>query len=518
MARVDTLTAYKCKFRYMQRNNPLIEEQREEIKSGNEPTLTFEDFISLYSENSDKILIGKNSDRAIGLSKQRISSRTLNKTKSWYISPIAGKQGQPMTVVKRSTGKRYDFGSDAAALYNYHLFVYENENGIIAIFHRQNGSGCKSVFLETANNILKEKGIKLEMDLIVPLSDTTRDVTPTKITLQYIEENPSSDVADNLRKRKTIIRDVGLNLEVRDNSKVASIMHNDKSKSNNTADISSLMKSEPSDLEGATALYQKLMQKENEILSSNSQLWEKVFMSANKDSSKIEDGTNYGDFLLNTIENGKDNFTEDELKILKDGANQIKEIEGKLTILEQKYPGCGSKPREGESVDAESAGMVSNNSKLTKFPSFKGKDLDGNDVNSDDIFSSNKVTVINFWFTTCNPCVGELGDLEKLNKELAQKGGTVIGINSFTIGGDKTAISEAKDVLTKKGITYKNIWFDSNSEAGKFASGLYSYPTTYVVDKNGNIVGQPIVGAITSSSQAKQLNKLIDQAIENSKK
>lgn len=226
MARVDTLTAYKCKFRYMQRNNPLIEEQREEIKSGNEPTLTFEDFISLYSENSDKILIGKNSDRAIGLSKQRISSRTLNKTKSWYISPIAGKQGQPMTVVKRSTGKRYDFGSDAAALYNYHLFVYENGNGIIAIFHRQNGSGCKSVFLETANNILKEKGIKLEMDLIVPLSDTTRDVTPTKITLQYIEENPSSDVADNLRKRKTIIRDVGLNLEVRDNSKVASIMHN----------------------------------------------------------------------------------------------------------------------------------------------------------------------------------------------------------------------------------------------------------------------------------------------------
>lgn len=226
MARVDTLTAYKCKFRYMQRNNPLIEEQREEIKSGNEPTLTFEDFISLYSENSDKILIGKNSDRAIGLSKQRISSRSLNKTKSWYISPIAGKQGQPMTVVKRSTGKRYDFGSDAAALYNYHLFVYENENGIIAIFHRQNGSGCKSVFLETANNILKEKGIKLEMDLIVPLSDTTRDVTPTKITLQYIEENPSSDVADNLRKRKTIIRDVGLNLEVRDNSKVASIMHN----------------------------------------------------------------------------------------------------------------------------------------------------------------------------------------------------------------------------------------------------------------------------------------------------
>ena len=78
--------------------------------------------------------------------------------------------------------------------------------------------------------------------------------------------------------------------------------------------------------------------------------------------------------------------------------------------------------------------------------------------------------------------------MEKLNKELAKKGGTVIGVNSFTLDGDKTSISEAKDVLTKKGITYKNIWFDSKSEAGKFASGLYSYPTTYVVDKNGNIV------------------------------
>jgi sporulation transcription factor Spo0A len=120
--------------------------------------------------------------------------------------------------------------------------------------------------------------------------------------------------------------------------------NNDKSQSNNTADISDLMESEPSNLDDATALYQKLMQKENEILSSNSQLWEKVFMSANKDTSMIKDGTNYGDFLLNTIESGKDNFTADELKILKDGANQIKKIEDKLTTLEQKYPGCGSKP------------------------------------------------------------------------------------------------------------------------------------------------------------------------------
>lgn len=205
MARVDTLTAYYCKFSYLQRNNPLINDLKNEIKSGKSPSFTFSDFISLYSDNSYKLLIGKNTDRAIELSKDRIDSRNLANTKCWYISPIAGKQGQPITVIKRSTGKKYDFGSDAAALYNYHLFVYESDDNIIAVFHRQNGSGCKSVFLETANNILKEKGLKLEMELIVPLSDVAEDITPTKITLQYIEANASSDAADNIRKKKQLL-------------------------------------------------------------------------------------------------------------------------------------------------------------------------------------------------------------------------------------------------------------------------------------------------------------------------
>lgn len=283
------------------------------------------------------------------------------------------------------------------------------------------------------------------------------------------------------------------------------------------AEIAALMAAEPKTKDEAAELHQKLMAQETAILSENNALWEKVFLSADKGMAMIEDGGNYGDFLLKTIESAKNQFTADELKLLTDGAEQIREIEGKLTVLEQKYPGCGKKPSDGDmSVPAENGKPVEKND-LMKFPAFEGKDLDGNRVTSSELFSGRAVTVVNFWFTTCGPCVGELADLEALNSRLAEKNGAVVGINSFTLDGDKSAISEAKDILAKKGASYKNIWFDSKSEAGKFTSGLYSYPTTYVVDGNGNIVGEPIIGAITGKKQAETLNKLIDRAIANSK-
>ena len=288
-----------------------------------------------------------------------------------------------------------------------------------------------------------------------------------------------------------------------------------KDDGNKKSEIAALMATEPGTKDEATSLHQKLMEQENAILSNNSALWEKVFLSANK--AMIEDGGNYGDFLLKTIDGAKDQFKADELKLLNEGAEQIREIEKKLAALEQKFPGCGKKPSDGDmSVPAEN-GKPTEKGDPMKFPAFDGKDLDGNEVKSSTLFAGNTVTVVNFWFTTCNPCVGELADLEALNKQLTEKGGAVVGINSFTLDGDKAAISEAKDILAKKGVSYQNIWFDAKSEAGKFTSGLYSYPTTYVVDKNGNIVGEPIVGAITAKKQAETLQKLIDQAIANSK-
>ena len=277
----------------------------------------------------------------------------------------------------------------------------------------------------------------------------------------------------------------------------------------------SAMTGEPKTAEEALALHKELLERENAILSEKTELWEKVFMEADKGMAMIEDGKNYGDFLLDTVEAAKEQFTDKEYEWLKESATEISNIENKLTELEEKYPEIMQKSMDGDmSMPAGSdTSTPPDDGSMQKFPAFEGKDLDGNTVKSDELFSGNAVTVVNFWFTTCNPCVGELAELDALNKELAEKGGSLIGVNTFTLDGDEAAISEAKDVLAKKGAAYQNVYFDSDGEAGKFTTNIFAYPTTYVVDRNGNIVGEPIVGAITEKKQAETLQKLIEQAL-----
>lgn len=290
----------------------------------------------------------------------------------------------------------------------------------------------------------------------------------------------------------------------KDNEKKADMSSND-----------SAMTDEQKNAEEALALHKELLERENALLSENAELWEKVFMAADKGMTLQEDGKNYGEFLLDTIEGAKDQFTDEEYEMLKESATEISNIENKLTELENKYPEIMQESIDGDMSVPAGSDMTNppDDGSMQKFPAFEGKDLDGNPVKSDELFSANAVTVVNFWFTTCNPCVGELSELDALNKELAKKGGALIGVNTFTLDGDETAISEAKDVLAKKGVTYQNVYFASDGEAGKFTTNIFAYPTTYVVDRNGNIVGDPIVGAITEKKQAETLQKLIDQAL-----
>ena len=273
---------------------------------------------------------------------------------------------------------------------------------------------------------------------------------------------------------------------------------------------------EPQTAEEAAALYDELMAQENAIQAENTELWEKVFLSADKGMAMMEDGKNYGEFLLSTIEAAKEQFTDEEYELLKEKATEIKNIEDRLAALEEKFPSLSGTPAEDGSMSVPAGSDMTtppDDGSMQKFPAFEGKDLDGNTVKSSELFAKNAVTVVNFWFTTCNPCVGELAELDTLNKELTEKGGALIGVNTFTLDGDEAAISEAKDVLAKKGAAYQNVYFDSDGEAGKFTTNIFAYPTTYVVDRNGNIVGDPIVGAITEKKQAEALQAQIDKAL-----
>lgn len=228
MAKIETLSAYKCTFSYLQRNNPLKEELHDKIKADVPPDYTFADFIDDFCSFTSSLAVGKITERAILLPKENIYQLpSQNGVKKWRIVPYAGKQGKPFKIIKTSTGKKYDFGSDSAALYEHNIFLYESGASAIAIFHRQSGSGCKSVFLEVANKMLRAKGIKLNMELYIPLiSPESSDITLTKIQLQYIRPEKSSDDAENIHKRKRpeVIQELGLNLESVENNFIKKIL------------------------------------------------------------------------------------------------------------------------------------------------------------------------------------------------------------------------------------------------------------------------------------------------------
>ena len=232
---------------------------------------------------------------------------------------------------------------------------------------------------------------------------------------------------------------------------------------------------------------QELLDEENKILSENQELWEKVFGAMDKNVADSDLSKNYGDFLLDTIESAKEQFTDEEYEILRAGAEKIRDIENRIAQL----------PQDDSASDTASANA---------FPQFDGYDLDGNKVDSS-LFSNNEFTVVNFWFSGCKPCVAELGELDKLNKSVSEQGGEVIGINVETFDGNEQNIETAKQILEAKGASYRNIYFDSASDAGKFSLGIMAFPTTYVIDKNGNIVGEPLLGGIDSEEN---LNKLLD--------
>ena len=262
----------------------------------------------------------------------------------------------------------------------------------------------------------------------------------------------------------------------------------------------------------------------NAVFEKNMDLWNRFFGMMDKQPDM---DMSYADYLTEQLEMMKEKFTEEEYTLLLEDIETIRRLDAEMERLAPKDAMAADSDMAVESgmVTAD-GGMVMGNEGMTmadgsvddnddsseKFPAFEGTDLEGNPVTSE-LFKENSVTVVNFWFSACAPCIAELGELNELNEELKLKGGAVIGINADTIGGDESMIMEARQILEKKGAAYQNIYFSADSEAGQLTYSITAFPTTVVVDRNGRMVGEPILGGINNESQMKALQDLIDETL-----
>ena len=242
-----------------------------------------------------------------------------------------------------------------------------------------------------------------------------------------------------------------------------------------------------------------LYQQENQFFADHADAWNKAFGMMNK--SDADPSGDYADYLADTVKANKDSFTNDELKTLTNDIKKIRKIEKQIAEIEKKNTSSDNSSQKDSSKDS------------SPFRNFSGKDFDGNPVD-ESLFSGNAVTVVNFWFTGCKPCVAELSKLNELNDAIKSKGGEVIGINTETFDENKTAMKDAASILKSQGARYRNLSIDSSSAAGKYASEIMAFPTTILVDRNGNIVGDPMLCGIDNKDNYDTLMKQIQSVID----
>ena len=283
---------------------------------------------------------------------------------------------------------------------------------------------------------------------------------------------------------------------------------NTKQESSSTTDNTNTKQESSSTTETGSAdeLNEKrddLYQQENQLFADHKDAWDKAFGLMNKNAAGDAMSENYADSLASTVESNKDSFSEEEYKTLCKDIETIRGIEEEIAKLEKEIAASDSSDSSSSKSDESTA----------VFKGFKGKDLDGNDVD-DSLFAKNKVTVVNFWFSGCKPCVGELSKLNELNEKLKEMGGEVVGINTDTLDDNQDGIKEAKEILKAQGASYKNLTFDSDSTVGKYAGNIMAVPTTVLVDKDGNIIGEPFMGGIDDPSNYDQLMKQIQSVLD----
>lgn len=272
----------------------------------------------------------------------------------------------------------------------------------------------------------------------------------------------------------------------------------DENNTTQTADSATESNGNEDDLEAQlTDLYNQ----EQQVFDDHKDIWDKVFNSMDKSSTT--GNSDYADFLAEAVENIKDSFSAEELDTLTNDIEVIRGLEKDIAEIQDKISATDSSAASDSGADTDSSA----------FKNISGTDFDGNKID-ESLFSDNAVTVLNFWFSGCKPCVAELSKLNELNEAIKSMGGQVIGVNTETFDGNETAIEEAKSILESQGAEYRNVCFDSDSDAAQYASNIMAFPTTILVDRNGNIVGEPMLGGIDEQENYDQLMEQIQSVID----
>ena len=203
-----------------------------------------------------------------------------------------------------------------------------------------------------------------------------------------------------------------------------------------------------------------------------------------------------------------------------------------LLILAISLTACGNgEKNEAMPADAKDsipagANVISDNLEIdqpenmgetpTKLPDFTSKDQDGNPYSMENI-AKNDATVINLWFTGCSACIEEMDELNNLADELHKKEGVEFLSMCTDVNYDESTKEAFERIIKDKKPTYKALAVDYEGDIKDYLETIFAFPTTIVVDKHGNIIGDPIEGALIPEEQVKKLNENIEKAIESSK-
>lgn len=175
-----------------------------------------------------------------------------------------------------------------------------------------------------------------------------------------------------------------------------------------------------------------------------------------------------------------------------------------VVVVSFTFVACKDNDKAGKDDSTNKTEQVSKD-----FPKFTGKTIDGDSI-SEDIFKENDFTVVNFWATWCGPCVKELPALQKISEEYKDKKVALVGI--VYDGQESGATDVAKKILSEKKVKYRNVIVDTKSDLIAYMGhNIVGVPTTLVVNKKGEIIGEQIVGSIESPGALKKLKAIIDK-------